>query len=218
MGDAEPRGEQLCLGSLASAGSADQQKSHLVESLRIVAPIAFGVCCCLTFTVGPRVVNARAAARVPAAIFADGKLAALLGCLGGNSSRTGSTRQFALSPQRYFELNASDRLDRANLLGLRALGALAGGELDPLVLCKTAETVSLDGGVVNEDVGGAVVGGDETVALVSVEPLHSALSHVAFSCCTTFGVHGCVSRDAAAACLLRAGIWIPEAPAVRISR
>jgi hypothetical protein len=53
-----------------------------------------------------------------------------------------------------------------DILGLRALGALAGCELDPLVLLKAAETASLDGGVVNEDVGRAVVGGDETVALV----------------------------------------------------
>src|SRR5580700_11648551 len=48
-------------------------------------------------------------------------------------------------------------LERADLLGLGALGALASGVLDPLVLCKAAEAVSLNGGVVNEDVGGTVV-------------------------------------------------------------
>src|SRR5579871_2416692 len=72
--------------------------------------------------------------------------------------------------------------DRADVLGLRALGALGGGELDPLVVQEAAVTISLDGGVVNEDIGGAVVGGDETIALVGVEPLHCALSHGAFSC------------------------------------
>src|SRR5437660_5540756 len=72
--------------------------------------------------------------------------------------------------------------DRADVLGLRALSALGRGELDPLVVLEAAVTVSLDGGVVNEDVGGAVVGGDETIALVGVEPLHCALSHCAFSC------------------------------------
>jgi len=60
--------------------------------------------------------------------------------------------------------------DRADFLGLRALSAPAGGELDPLVVLEAAETVSLDGRVVNEDVGRAVVGGDETIAL-------SALNH-----------------------------------------
>jgi hypothetical protein len=73
------------------------------------------------------------------------------------------------------------RSDRADLLSLRTLRALACGELDSLVLLQAAETVSLDGGVVYEDVGGAVIRGDETIALVSVEPLHGALSHVLFS-------------------------------------
>src|SRR6266568_1371235 len=73
-------------------------------------------------------------------------------------------------------------LERADLLGLRALRASPGGELDPLVLRKAAETVGLDGRVVNEDVGGAVVGGNEAVTLVGVEPLHDALSHVCYSC------------------------------------
>src|SRR5450755_4555220 len=72
-------------------------------------------------------------------------------------------------------------LERADLLGLRALRALAGGEVDPLVLLEAAEAVSLDGGVVNEDVGGAVVRGNEAVTLVGVKPLHGALSHVLFS-------------------------------------
>src|SRR6516162_7319086 len=69
-------------------------------------------------------------------------------------------------------------LERVDLLGLRALGPPAGRVLNPLVLLKAAVAVSLDGGVVNEDVSGAVVGGDEPVPLVGVEPFHSALSHV----------------------------------------
>ncbi len=64
------------------------------------------------------------------------------------------------------------RSERADLLSLRAFRALAGGELDPLVLLQAAETVSLDRGVVNKDIGGAIVGGDETIALVGIEPLH----------------------------------------------
>src|SRR5690242_19888099 len=78
------------------------------------------------------------------------------------------------------------RSDGPDLVGLRALGAPAGGVLDPLVFLEAAVAVSLDGGVVDEDIGSAVVGGDETIALVGVEPLHCALSHY-FSPETIFG-------------------------------
>jgi hypothetical protein len=44
------------------------------------------------------------------------------------------------------------------------------GVLDPLVVLEAVVAVSLDGGVVDEDVGRAVVGGDEPVALGRVEP------------------------------------------------
>src|SRR5580698_2774817 len=88
---------------------------------------------------------------------------------------------------RYAELEAMravtgrlDRnwLERPDLLSLGALGALTGGELDSLVFLQAAESVNLNRGVVHEDVGAAVVGGDEPVALVGVEPLHGALRHV----------------------------------------
>src|SRR5580698_4963093 len=72
-------------------------------------------------------------------------------------------------------------LERLNLLSLRALRPPASGVLDALVLLEAAVAVGKDCGVVNEDVGGAVVRGDEDVPLVSVEPLHGALSHVSFS-------------------------------------
>jgi hypothetical protein len=45
----------------------------------------------------------------------------------------------------------------ADLISLRALGAPAGGELDPLVVLEAAVTVGLDGGVVNEDIRSAAV-------------------------------------------------------------
>src|SRR5690242_15847658 len=69
------------------------------------------------------------------------------------------------------------RSDGPDLDRLRALGAAAGRVLDPLVFLEAAVPVSLDGGVVDEDIGSAVVGGDEAVTLVGVEPLHFALSH-----------------------------------------
>src|SRR5580700_1353245 len=98
--------------------------------------------------------------------------------------------------------------DRVYFLGLRALGAAAGGELHPLVFLEAAETVSLDGGVVNEDVGGAVVGGDETVTLVGVKPLHCALSHCASFCCDDLSRPRLRTRAAAAIALSsKAGLW-----------
>src|SRR5690349_5062082 len=72
-------------------------------------------------------------------------------------------------------------LERANLLGLRALGALTRGVLDPLVLLQRAVAAGVDGRVVDEDVRGAVVGGDEAEALLGVEPLDGSLSHTAIS-------------------------------------
>src|SRR6266536_3716260 len=107
--------------------------------------------------------------------------------------------------------------DRVNLLGLRALGAPGDGVLDALVVLEAAVTVSLDGGVVDEDVRRAVVGGDETVALVRAEPLHCSLSHCALlprrsSRCA--GVHpGCGDRLS-----LQGQAWELTAPAVRTSR
>src|ERR1700722_8532380 len=67
--------------------------------------------------------------------------------------------------------------DWPDVLRLGALGAAHGGVLDPLVLLQAAVAVSLNRGVVDEDVGRGVIGGDETIALVRVEPLHCSLSH-----------------------------------------
>src|SRR6516225_8128586 len=55
----------------------------------------------------------------------------------------------AAQASRTARLNGLERLD---LLGLRALGPLDGRVLHPLVLLEAAVTVSLDGGVVHEDV------------------------------------------------------------------
>src|SRR3954471_19046601 len=69
--------------------------------------------------------------------------------------------------------------DGANLLGLRALLALRDLELDALVLVEAAESAGGDRRVVDENVRAAAVLGDETEALLGVEPLHGALSHLA---------------------------------------
>src|ERR1700729_21693 len=108
-----------------------------------------------------------------------------------------------------------DQLDRLNLLGLRTLGAAASGELDPLVLLEAAVALCLDGGVVHEDVGGAVVRLEKTKALVGVEPLHGALSHL-FLLLTIFGKHVRGSRAAATAQLVNAWPKPAQGAAVRI--
>src|ERR1700759_4703928 len=67
--------------------------------------------------------------------------------------------------------------DRADVGGLRALLTLGHLELNPLVLVQAAVARHLDRGEVGEDVGTAVVGGDEPKTLVRVEPLHNAGNH-----------------------------------------
>src|SRR5215472_13756293 len=68
--------------------------------------------------------------------------------------------------------------ERPDLGSLRALGALAGSVLHLLVLFQGAVATGVDRRVGNEDVRGAVIGGDESEPLVGVEPLHGALSHL----------------------------------------
>jgi hypothetical protein len=70
-------------------------------------------------------------------------------------------------------------LERADLLGLGPLRAADGRVLYPLVVLQAAVTVGVDGGVVDEDVRRAVIGSDEAVAFVRVEPFHCSLSHCA---------------------------------------
>src|SRR3954470_23672687 len=68
--------------------------------------------------------------------------------------------------------------DGANVLRLRALGALRDVELDLLVLVQGLVALGLDRRVVHEDVVAAVLLRNEAEALLRVEPLNSALSHV----------------------------------------
>src|SRR5207342_82535 len=96
---------------------------------------------------------------------------------------------------------ARRRSERADFLGLRALLPPPGGVGDPLVLLQAAEAVSLDGRVMDEHVGGSVVRGDEAVALVGVEPLDGAFSHVLLLYRRSFGRHVHAPRVIATASL-----------------
>src|SRR6516162_7926994 len=66
------------------------------------------------------------------------------------------------------------------------------GVLDPLAVLEAPVVVSLDGGLVEEDVRRAVVGGDEPVALIRHEPLHCSLSHCALLPRRSSGSTGCI--------------------------
>src|SRR5699024_12090825 len=67
--------------------------------------------------------------------------------------------------------------ESADAGGLRTLRALRHVELDPLVLLQRAVAVCLDGRVVREQVRAAVLRGDESKALLGVEPLHGSCGH-----------------------------------------
>src|SRR5262245_25504108 len=69
--------------------------------------------------------------------------------------------------------------DHADVLRLRALGALLDVELDLLVLVKRAEPARLNGREMHEYVVSSALLGDEAEALVAVEPLDCALGHAA---------------------------------------
>src|SRR5215472_6078554 len=107
---------------------------------------------------------------------------------GGGSLRHASTRhQLRDLPGRCYQSGgASDRKRRSerlsdgtDLRGLRTLGALGHVVLDLLVFLEGAVPGRLDRGEVDEDVRAAVIGCDETKALVRVEPLYGPLSHFA---------------------------------------
>jgi hypothetical protein len=68
-------------------------------------------------------------------------------------------------------------LDLGDVRRLGALLALTHLETDALILIQGAETRGFDGGVVHEQVGASIIGGDESETLFGVEPLDGALSH-----------------------------------------
>ncbi len=76
----------------------------------------------------------------------------------------------------------------ANVLGLKALGALLHIKLDLLSLLQRSEAGRLDCGLVAENVFAPVVLSDESETLSVVEPLHCTLGHVT-ALLSKWGVH-----------------------------
>src|SRR3954447_5264483 len=69
------------------------------------------------------------------------------------------------------------RSDLPDVRGLRSLGALGDLVLHLLTFREAAESLHLDGGVVDEHVLAAAIRRDEAVALRVVEPLHGTCRH-----------------------------------------
>src|SRR4051794_16725669 len=69
------------------------------------------------------------------------------------------------------------RSERLDVRRLRALLALLDVERDPLTLIERAIPAGLDGGVVDEYVRSAAVGGGEAKPLLCVEPLDCSFGH-----------------------------------------
>src|SRR6185437_15255504 len=95
------------------------------------------------------------------------------GGAGGGGGGT-KTPDRSLGPAFFREAWSCLASELDDVLGRGALGALDDVELDALTLGEGAESVALDGRVMNEAVLLAAFGGDETKALGVVEPLHSA--------------------------------------------
>src|SRR4051812_38780134 len=73
-----------------------------------------------------------------------------------------------------------DCSDGANARGLGALGALADLELDLLVLLKGAEAASLNFRVVDEHIGGPILGSNDPKPFSRFDPLHIPLCHLSY--------------------------------------
>ena len=69
----------------------------------------------------------------------------------------------------------NERLDLADVASRRAFGALLHGVFDLVTFGQRAIAGSDDGGMVDEDILGAGIGGDEPETLLVTEPLDSAL-------------------------------------------
>jgi hypothetical protein len=67
-------------------------------------------------------------------------------------------------------VSVSQLLDNDDVAGLKTLGALFDGELDPLAFLQVLETLALDGREVDEDIFAAFAS-EEAIALRSIEPL-----------------------------------------------
>src|SRR5215216_438407 len=72
----------------------------------------------------------------------------------------------------------TDRLDGGDVIRLHTLLALGGLVGDLGALIEALEAVAGYTRVVNEEIITALVGGDEAVALLVVEPLNCSLDHV----------------------------------------
>src|SRR5262249_44242911 len=126
-------------------------------------------------------------------------------------------RMMVWLPACNWGFGASGSADGHDVFGLRSLLALGDVELDLLPFLQAAIAATGDRAEVHEHVR-ATVHRDEAVTLVSVEPLHNALSHVPSPHETIFGTRGRATLAGADRLPIRLGYGVPTAPAVRIRR
>lgn len=69
-------------------------------------------------------------------------------------------------------------LERSDVLRLGAFLAFRDVEFDFLVFFKGAVSRRLDRAEVSEDVSSAIIGGDEPITFIGVEPFHGSGCHV----------------------------------------
>ena len=72
-------------------------------------------------------------------------------------------------------------VDDGDVRGLQTLGALFNCELDLLAFLQVLETISLNSGEVNEDIGAAIAF-DEPVAFCSIEPFDCTVDTIRHFC------------------------------------
>src|SRR5699024_5339646 len=98
------------------------------------------------------------------------------------------------------DLRGCEGSERADVRCLQTLGSLLDVELNALVLLEVTTTGARNRAEVRENVGGAVLGGDEAVALVGVDPGDDASSHGDIP---SLSYATCVARVSVAAAPLR---------------
>src|SRR5215471_11957090 len=119
-------------------------------------------------------------------------------------------------PGRHKGFGGGRSAESHDVFRLRSFLALSDVELDLLPFLQAAIAVAGDRAEVHEHVL-ATLDSNETVALVGVEPLHSALSHVPSPDVTIFEARVRVTRVGATACP-KAWLGMPTAPAVKFRR
>jgi hypothetical protein len=109
---------------------------------------------------------------IPTATTTTTATAASTATAAATTAATVTTATFTATARRSTAAGAA--IECGHVFGLRTLLTLAYLELDLLSFLELAEATALDRGEVHKAIFSAVVRRDETITLLSVEPLHYA--------------------------------------------